>query len=124
MPDRSAASRFTCVGEPGLIDPTRPSTRFRGWWILAYSTLVITLTVPGQTIGVSSFVNEFGTDLRLSDTSISTAYLVGTLIGSTPMAAIGRWIDRRGVRRTTLTIATAFSVVVMAIKPITVNGSM
>ncbi len=87
--------------------------RFRGGWILAFCTLAITLTVPGQTIGVSAFVGHIRDDLSLSDTSVSAAYLVGTLAGSLAMASIGRWIDRRGVRRTMLVIATCFSFVVM-----------
>lgn len=89
-------------------------TRFRGWWILGFCTLAIALTLPGQTIGVSAFVEHFVDDLSLSDTSVSTAYLVGTLLGSTAMAAIGRWVDRRGVRRTMLVITVCFSIVVAA----------
>lgn len=85
---------------------------FRGWWILALSTVAIALTGPGQTIGVSSFIDEITTDLRLTDTTVSTAYLVGTITGSLAMPAIGRWIDRRGVKFTMIIIATLFSAAV------------
>jgi MFS family permease len=98
-----------------VVDPLEPgSTRFRGWWILAFCTLSIALTTPGQTIGVSAFVERLTDDLNLTDTSVSTAYLIGTLAGSTTMASIGRWIDRRGVRHTMLIIAVVFPLVVMS----------
>ena len=88
-------------------------TAFRGWWILVLSTVAIALTGPGQTIGVSSFIDEITTDLKLTDTTVSTAYLVGTITGSLAMPAIGRWIDRRGVKFTMIIIATLFSAAVV-----------
>jgi MFS family permease len=74
--------------------------------------LAISLTLPGQTIGVSSFADHLTTDLAISATSLSTAYLIGTISGSLAMPAIGRWIDRTGVRKTMILIATAFSIAV------------
>ena len=91
---------------------------FRGWWILGFCTLAITLTAPGQTVGVSAFVDHFVDDLRLSDNSVSAAYLGGTLAGSLTMTSIGKWIDRRGVRRTMLIITISFSLVVMAMSQV------
>jgi len=85
---------------------------FRGWGLLGLSTLAISLTLPGQTIGVSSFADHLTTDLAISATSLSTAYLIGTISGSLAMPAIGRWIDRTGVRKTMILITTAFSIAV------------
>ncbi|HAF69378.1 MAG TPA: MFS transporter [Acidimicrobiaceae bacterium] len=85
---------------------------FRGWGLLGLSTLAISLTLPGQTIGVSSFADHLTTDLAISATSLSTAYLIGTISGSLAMPTIGRWIDRTGVRKTMILIATAFSIAV------------
>lgn len=85
---------------------------FRGWGLLGLSTLAISLTLPGQTIGVSSFADHLTNDLAISATSLSTAYLIGTISGSLAMPAIGRWIDRTGVRKTMILIATAFSIAV------------
>ncbi|MCS5675858.1 MAG: MFS transporter [Acidimicrobiales bacterium] len=89
--------------------PTHGSERFRGWSLLGLSTLAISFTLPGQTIGVSSFAEHFTNDLNLSATTLSTAYLIGTIVGSLTMPAFGRWIDRAGVRKTMIAIATAFS---------------
>ena len=85
---------------------------FRGWGFLGLSTLAISLTLPGQTIGVSSFADHLTEDLAISATSLSTAYLIGTISGSLAMPPIGRWIDRKGVRNTMLLIACSFSVAV------------
>lgn len=85
---------------------------FRGWGLLGLSTLAISLTLPGQTIGVSSFADHLTNDLAISATSLSTAYLIGTISGSLAMPAIGRWIDRTGVRKTMILIVTAFSIAV------------
>jgi MFS family permease len=89
--------------------PTARSERFRGWSLLGLSTLAISFTLPGQTIGVSSFAEHLTDDLKISATTLSTAYLIGTVVGSLTMPAFGRWIDRAGVRKTMITIATAFS---------------
>ncbi len=91
---------------------SEPDESFRGWGLLGLSTLAISLTLPGQTIGVSPFADHLIQDLSISATSLSTAYLVGTITGSLAMPSIGRWVDRAGVRKTMLLIATAFSVAI------------
>lgn len=83
-------------------------TRFAGWRVLALSTLVMGLTGPGQTIGVSVFIDHFATDLGLSKNAISAGYAIGTLCGSLTLPAVGRLIDRHGVRRAMSTIAALF----------------
>ncbi len=89
--------------------PAPRSERFRGWSLLGLSTLAISFTLPGQTIGVSSFAEHLTDDLKISSTTLSAAYLIGTIVGALTMPAFGRWIDRAGVRKTMITIATAFS---------------
>jgi len=94
------------------VDKEETQKSFRGWGLLALSTLAISLTLPGQTIGVSSFIDHLTSDLGVSATTLSTAYLIGTVAGSLTMPSIGRWIDRSGVRKTMICIATAFSIAV------------
>ena len=91
---------------------SEPVEAFRGWGLLGLSTLAISLTLPGQTIGVAPFADHLIQDLSISATSLSTAYLVGTITGSLAMPSIGRWVDRAGVRKTMLLIATAFSIAI------------
>ena len=63
---------------------TRSGERFRprGYGILGLATITSVLTGPGQTIGVSVFIDHFVTDLGLSRSQVSTAYLIGTLSGA------------------------------------------
>ncbi len=89
-----------------------PPTTFRGWHILAWSTLLLGLTAPGQTIGVSSFIDHMIADLDIGRSSLSAAYLIATLAGSAALPSIGRWVDRRGVRRATTVVGAAFAVAI------------
>lgn len=84
-------------------------TSFRGWRVLAWSTIALVLTAPGQTIGVSSFTDHMIADLGVDRSTLSLAYLIGTLIAATTMPAVGRWVDRRGVRHTMTWVGVAFA---------------
>lgn len=90
---------------------THPRTRrFPGWRILGLAILTAALTGPGQTIGVSVFVDHFIADLGLSRSGVSTAYLIGTLTAAFALPIVGRKIDSRGVRRGMTAIGVGFSV--------------
>ena len=88
------------------------STSFRGWHILGWSTLLLALTAPGQTIGVSSFIDHMIDDLDISRSSLSAAYLIATLTGSAALPSIGRWVDRTGVSHATTVVGAAFAVAI------------
>ena len=94
---------------PAESTATQPATRFSGWRILALATIAMGLTGPGQTIGVSVFIDHFADDLDLSKNAISAGYAIGTLCGSLTLPTVGRWIDRYGVRRAMTVIATLFA---------------
>ncbi len=105
----------------GGIGPTRcqtgpmrqsPPTAFRGWHMLGWSTLILALTAPGQTIGVSSFIDHMIEDLDIGRSSLSAAYLIATLTGSAALPPIGRWVDRRGVSHATTVVGAAFAVAI------------
>lgn len=84
-------------------------TSLRAGVVWGLATLTAVLTGPGQTIGVSVFIDHFVDDLSLSRSQVSGAYLVGTLIGATLLPRVGRFIDRRGVRRTQIIVGLLFS---------------
>jgi MFS family permease len=67
------------------------------------------MTLPGQTAGVSVFVDPITADLHISRTWASVAYAAGTLAGILPAPVIGRWIDRRGPRVTASIIAAGLA---------------
>lgn len=98
--------------------PLHERARFP-WYVLAGAVVLQGATAPGQTVGISVFVDHFAADLGLSRSAVSTAYLVGTLSGALTMPAAGRLIDRRGVRTATLVFGAGFGVVLTAMAGVT-----
>ncbi len=94
--------------------PTDVAPRFSGWRILILATIAMGLTGPGQTIGVSVFIDHFMDDLDLSKNAVSAGYAVGTLTGSLMLPSVGRWIDRFGVRKAMAAIAAGFVIALTA----------
>lgn len=87
---------------------TRREVPFAGWRIAALSAVVLAMTGPGQTNGVSVFVDPMMAELSLSRSQVSGAYLVGTLLGAVAMPAVGRLFDRRGARTAMTLVGGAF----------------
>ena len=76
---------------------------------MALATITLGLTGPGQTIGVSVFIDHFADSLDLSKNAISAGYAIGTLCGSLTLPTVGRLIDRHGVRKAMTTIGALFA---------------
>jgi len=91
--------------------PRQSESLFRGTSgvVFACAVLTSTLTGPGQTIGVSVFIDHLVDDLSLSRPQVSATYLIGTLAASMFLPAVGRFIDRRGVRRAQVIIGVLFA---------------
>lgn len=98
---------------------TRHKTFF-GWRMVAFAAITGAMTGPGQTIGVSVFIDHFIGDLGISRSAVSTAYLVGTLGAALLLPPIGNRIDRIGVRRAMTMIAIAFGIALVGMAG--VNG--
>ncbi len=69
-----------------------------GWFVLVASMLGVFMTLPGQTIGVSVFIDYLGADLELSRAQVLLLYSIGTLVGVLPAPYVGRLIDHFGPR--------------------------
>lgn len=82
--------------------------------MLAFATVTAALTGPGQTIGVSVFIDHIIEDLGLTRSQVSTAYLVGTMLGAITLPSVGRWIDRIGVRPAITGIGAGFGAALIA----------
>ena len=89
--------------EGGLVHRT---PFYYGWVIMVTATFAMIMTTPGQTFGVSIFIEHFITDLDISRSTVSTLYLFGTLIGSATLTYIGLLIDKYGQR--TIMVVTMF----------------
>ncbi len=82
---------------------------YYGWLVLGAGTLGLLMTTPGQTVGVSVFLDPMITDLGLSRAEVSLLYMLGTLTGSLALPWVGRWLDRYGPRRAVVAIAALFA---------------
>ncbi len=82
---------------------------YYGWVILLAATFGMFMTTPGQTLGVSIFLDRIIADLGMSRASVSLMYTFGTLIGSFSLPFIGRFIDRQGPRTAVVVISAFFA---------------
>jgi OFA family oxalate/formate antiporter-like MFS transporter len=71
---------------------------FYGWGILAFGTLGVVMSAPGQSIGVSVFTDFLIDELELTRSLLSLAYLLGTIGSALLLAYAGRVYDRFGGR--------------------------
>jgi len=73
---------------PTASSPT--GQRFSGWRILILATIAMGMTGPGQTLGVSVFIDHFAADLELWRYAVSARYAVGPLTGSLLLPSMRR----------------------------------
>lgn len=88
---------------------------FYGWVIVAISTLGITASMPGQTIGISVFTARLSDALHLSAMQLSVAYMLGTLCSALWLNAGGRFFDRWGARRSLVYSVVALGFVLLGL---------
>ncbi|MFW6138074.1 MAG: MFS transporter [Spirochaetota bacterium] len=71
---------------------------FYGWVVLAFGTMGILMSVPGQTVGVSVFTDYLIEALDIPRNLLSLAYLAGTIGSALMITRAGRFYDRHGAR--------------------------
>lgn len=81
---------------------------FFGWIVMLAGSFGMIMTSPGQTYGVSIFIEHFIADLGISRSMVSTYYAIGTLIGAAALPFVGRRIDQLGPRVVVVAVATLF----------------
>jgi MFS family permease len=81
---------------------------FYGWLMVAVGAVGIFASGPGQSFIFSIFLTSLSEDLAISQTSISSAYALATLVAAFGLPYVGRAIDRFGVRAVLLLIAALF----------------
>ncbi|MEX0713105.1 MAG: MFS transporter [Pirellulales bacterium] len=89
--------------------PAAGRSIYYGWVMLPLSMATLIASSPGQTFGVSVFNEPMRLSLGLSHWQLAAAYMLGTLLGATPITYIGRQMDRHGLRRTMLAVVSLFS---------------
>lgn len=73
------------------------------------ATIGVAMTTPGQTVGVSVFVDRIVESLNISRPTVSLLYAIGTLGGSLALPFVGRAIDRYGPRLAVVAISLLFA---------------
>jgi MFS transporter, OFA family, oxalate/formate antiporter len=71
---------------------------FYGWIVLAFGTIGMLMSVPGQTVGVSVFTDFLIDELRIPRNFLSLAYMAGTIGSALLMTRAGKLYDRVGAR--------------------------
>jgi MFS family permease len=81
-----------------------------GGALVAVGALVGTFaTTPGQTVGVSSFIDPIAFDLGLTRDHVLLLYSIGTFLGILTAPSIGRLVDRFGPRRLIVPVVAALA---------------
>lgn len=76
--------------------------------VVAVAALIgVFATTPGQTVGVSAFIDPIASDLGLDRAHVLVLYSLGTFLGILTAPFIGRLIDRSGPRRLIVPAVTA-----------------
>lgn len=72
---------------------------FYGFIVVIIGTLGVWASVPGQTLGVSTFTDPVKDALGLSRGKFSVAYALGTIGSSFLLGMAGKWFDKYGARK-------------------------
>jgi MFS family permease len=81
---------------------------FYGWAMLAVAGLALFASGPGQSHTFSVFIGPIGESLGISTTAVSSAYGLATLVAAFGLPYLGRLVDRYGVRRVLVAVASLF----------------
>jgi len=76
-------------------------------------TLGVIMSVPGQTIGVSTFTDSLLDALNISRDTLSLAYMCGTITSSLILTKAGKLYDRYGVRPIAITASLGLGVALL-----------
>ncbi|MDX1566133.1 MAG: MFS transporter, partial [Phycisphaeraceae bacterium] len=88
---------------------------YYGWVMLPIATLAMIATSPAQTFGISAFNDSFRRAFDLSNSELSGAYMIGTLLAALPMSHIGGLADRHGLKRTMTVVIFLFGLACLAV---------
>lgn len=81
--------------------------------VLGVASLAVFFSGPGQTYGVSTFVDPMIGELDISRSLYSTAYSFGTLMSAGALVILGRQIDRWGEQKILILASLGFVVALL-----------
>lgn len=71
---------------------------FYGWIVLIISMVAVAATSPGQSYLIGKFSSAIEADLGISETTLTAAYGLATVLAALPLPLVGRFADRFGPR--------------------------
>ncbi len=71
---------------------------YYGWVIIVVGTIGLLMSIPGQTMGLSTFTDALIEALNISRDTLSFAYMIGTISSSLLLIKAGKLFDRFGAR--------------------------
>jgi MFS family permease len=78
--------------------------------LVAFAAFVgVFATTPGQTVGVSAFIDPIAADLGLTRDTVLVLYSVGTFLGILTAPSVGKLVDRFGPRRLIVPVVLALA---------------
>lgn len=92
---------------------------YYGWIVLGAAMFGMFMTMPGQTAGISVFLDKIIEDLGISRTEVSFLYAVATLGGAATLTFVGRAVDRFGARVGVVVVGTAFGLACLGMALVT-----
>lgn len=98
---------------PLTLLPAKRWPFFYGWFIIALGTFGIIMSIPGQTIGVSTFTDSLLSVLELDRDQLSLAYMCGTIASSLLLTWAGKLYDRFGVKPLALVAAMGLAITLL-----------
>ncbi len=82
---------------------------YYGWLLILFSTFGIIASIPGQTAGFAPFTDNLIDATGMSRSSLSLAYLIGTVSSGFLLPKMGEYLDQMGPRLFVLITCLCFS---------------
>lgn len=95
------------------MDQKRKLPFFYGWVIVGIGALSVFFSSPGQTFSVSIFIDYYIEQFGWSRSQISSFYSIATLISGLSMPFVGDFIDKKGHRKATVSVAFLFGITLL-----------
>ena len=83
---------------------------YYGWAIIVLGTIGICMSIPGQTMGVSTFTDSLIEALNMSRSELGFAYMCGTITSASALTWIGIKYDQYGVRPVAILAALSMAI--------------
>jgi MFS family permease len=97
------------AGDSRLLTGTTARSGFSGTVVALAALVGVFATTPGQTVGVSGFIDPIAADLGLSRDTVLVLYSIGTFLGILTAPTVGRLVDRFGPRRLVVPVVVALA---------------